>query len=257
MPAGSLTVVGTGIGLGVQLTPEARTAIETADELLYLVADPVAAEWVRRLNARNRSLDECYAPGASRADTYRAMVDAMLDPVRAGRAVCAAFYGHPGVFVLPSHGAVGQARREGLDARMLPGVSAEDCLFADLGVDPARGGCQSYDATDFLVHGRRVDTSAALILWQVGVVGELGYADRVDPKRLAVLVERLVGEYPRDHEVVLYEASPFPIAGPRVERVPLRALGDADVTTLTTLYVPPARRPRVDRGTAAKLGLSL
>jgi hypothetical protein len=36
---------------------------------------------------------------------------------------------------------------------MLPAISAEDCLFADLGVDPADHGCPSYEATDFLVHG--------------------------------------------------------------------------------------------------------
>jgi hypothetical protein len=37
---------------------------------------------------------------------------------------------------------------------MLPGISAEDCLFADLGIDPGIYGCQSYEATDFLANGR-------------------------------------------------------------------------------------------------------
>jgi len=31
---------------------------------------------------------------------------------------------------------------------MLPGISAEDCLVADLGIDPASSGCQSYEAND-------------------------------------------------------------------------------------------------------------
>ena len=65
------------------------------------------------------------------------MAEAILEPVRAGKRVCAAFYGHPGVFVLPSHDAISRARAEGFEATMLPGVSAEDCLVADLGVDPA------------------------------------------------------------------------------------------------------------------------
>jgi hypothetical protein len=34
---------------------------------------------------------------------------------------------------------------------MLPAVSAEDCLFADLGVDPGAAGCQSHEAADFLI----------------------------------------------------------------------------------------------------------
>jgi hypothetical protein len=37
---------------------------------------------------------------------------------------------------------------DGFDAVMLPGISAEDCLFADLGIDPGMIGCQSFEATD-------------------------------------------------------------------------------------------------------------
>jgi uncharacterized protein YabN with tetrapyrrole methylase and pyrophosphatase domain len=256
LASGSLTVVGTGIGLVVHLTPEARAAIERADELHYLVADPLAAAWVERLNPRSHSLGDLVRSGAVRRDVYRDMVERILAPVRAGRNVCAAFYGHPGVFVSPSHGAITRARDEGLSARMLPGVSAEDCLFADLGVDPARGGCQSYDATDFLVHGRGFDESAALVLWQIGMIGELGYAEGPSAERLAVLVEHLLGRYPADHEVVLYEATPYPVGGPRIERVPLRRLAQADVSVLSTLYVPPATAPRVDRAMAERLGLA-
>jgi len=35
---------------------------------------------------------------------------------------------------------------------MLPGISAEDCLFADIGVDPGIYGCQSFEATDLFVN---------------------------------------------------------------------------------------------------------
>ena len=43
-------------------------------------------------------------------------------------------------------------------------MSAEDCLFADLGLDPAVVGCAQYEATDLLIYGRRPDPSAALIV---------------------------------------------------------------------------------------------
>lgn len=68
--------------------------------------------------------------------SYRQMVDAMLDEVRAGKRVCGAFYGHPGV-LLACASNIAQAREEGFDAVMEPGISAEDCLYADLIVDPA------------------------------------------------------------------------------------------------------------------------
>ena len=60
-----------------------------------------------------------------------------------------------------------QARAEGFNARMLPGISAEDCLFANLGADPGTHGCQSFEATSFLLRKPKFDTLTHLILWQI------------------------------------------------------------------------------------------
>jgi uncharacterized protein YabN with tetrapyrrole methylase and pyrophosphatase domain len=206
--------------------------------VLYLVPDPISAEGIERLNPRARSLASCYEEGRHRREAYARMVEEMLTPVRAGRRVCAAFYGHPGVFVWPSHKAIEQARSEGFDARMLPGVSAEDCLFADLGVDPATAGCQSYEATRFLEERPVVERRAALVLWQIGVVGSANHSAEPQAPALAALVGALRGIYPDDHEVVVYEASPFPGVAPLIRPVPLAALADA-VTPASTLYVRP------------------
>ena len=175
--------------------------------------------------------------------------------MRRGLNVCAAFYGHPGVFVAPSHEAVRRAREEGFRARMLPGVSAEDCLFADLGVDPARFGCQCYEATDFLVHGRQVDTTAALVLWQIGTVGNSAAAEEATPSGLAVLVQVLLELYPSDHEVVVYEASPYPGFDPLIRKVPLVSLRPEHVTAMSTLYVRPAETAELDLRMVDRLGL--
>src|SRR5262249_28890628 len=149
-PAGSLTVVGTGISLGVQLTPEAKQSIEGADETLYLVADAGAGYWIEQLRADARSLQPLYPLGADRIEIYGAIVEAIVDRVRAGKRVCAALYGHPGVADIVGHESVRRAREEGFEATMLPAVSAIDCLFADLGLDPATSGCQMFEATDFV-----------------------------------------------------------------------------------------------------------
>lgn len=58
---------------------------------------------------------------------------------------------------------------------MLPSISSEDCLFADLSVDPAVGGCQSYEATDFMLNGLIIGPSSQLVLWQIGVLGDWTY----------------------------------------------------------------------------------
>ena len=256
MTRGSLTVVGTGITIGVQLTPEARAAIDSSDELVHLAADPIAEEWLLGLHPSSTSLRSAYRLGEPREAIYERIVERLLAPVRVGRRVAAAFYGHPGVYVTPSHEAIRRARAEGYAAEMLPAVSAEDCLFADLGVDPASAGCLSYDATDFLLRSRPVDTSSSLILWQITVIGDLTARSEPRLDNVPVLVERLAEHYPREHEVVVYEASPYPVAGPVVERVTLGDLANAPLTALSTLYVPPATVRATDGEMAVRLGLS-
>jgi len=236
---GSLTVVGTGIRFGVQLTPEARAALLGADRVLHLVTDPVARQWLETLRPDAHSLHSLYTVGKDRAEAYAAMVQAILIPVYEGLDVCAAFYGHAGVFVSPSHEAIRQAQAAGYEARMLPGISAEDCLFADLGLDPGTTGCQSYEATDFLVNRRAIDSRALLILWQAGVVGNRTHVLEADPSPLAALVERLLEYYSDHHEVTVYEASPYPIGRPIIVRTALNRLGDAGVAPASTLVVPP------------------
>ena len=255
MPTGSLTVVGTGIAAGAQLTPEARHEIESADVVLSLVAEPVMQTVLERLNTNVRSLSPLYRVGETRKNAYEAMTEEILGHVRAGKAVCAAFYGHPGVFVAPSHEAVRRARAEGFEARMLPGISAEDCLFADLGIDPSRHGCQSYEATQFLAHGRRIDPTAALVLWQIGTVGSAVAAGRARPRGLDVLVERLLEDYPADHQVTVYEASPYAGFDPLVRVVPLAQIAAEHVTALSTLYVPPREPATPDLEMLDRLGL--
>lgn len=203
-------------------------------------AEPLGDRWLSSLHPRARALSSLYRPGRPRERVYQAIVEAILEPVRSGARVCAAFYGHPGVFVRPSHEAVARARAEGHDARMLPAVSAEDCLFAELGVDPALHGCASYDATTFLARPRPVDTTAALVLWQVSAVGESrAVTSGSHGRNLDVLSARLLELYPAQHEVVLYEASPFPASNALVERLELVTLADARPTPQATLYVPP------------------
>ena len=184
------------------------------------------------------------------------MVEEILSWVRQDLDVCTAFYGHPGVFVGPSHEAIRRARAEGYPARMLPAISAEDCLFADLGVDPGEVGCQSFEATDFLLRERAADPSVPLVLWQISVIGEHETNAETNRAGLRVLAERLAETYGAGHQAVLYEASPFPVGGPLVEPVRLGDLPEAEVTPLATLYVPPAEPSRSSPRMFERLGMS-
>lgn len=247
---GSLRIVGTGIRAITQTAPDAIACIRHADCVFYIAADPLTKVWLERLNAKVQTLHDLYDVGKDRIQTYHQMADRILESVRAGNDVCVVAYGHPGVFAYPMHEAISRARDEGYDATMLAGVSAEDCMFADLGIDPGRDGCQSFEATDFLIRRRIFDPRSALILWQIGVIGERSFKRAEgawNPQGLRILTQRLLEHYDPEHEVVIYEAACYDICAPYIGRAPLAGLPEARVTPVSTLYVPPSCEAQVDR----------
>jgi hypothetical protein len=138
---------------------------------------------------------------------------------------------------------------------MLPAVSSEDCLFADLGIDPAESGCQSFEATDFLIRRRKFDPCSPLVLWQIGCIANWKAEVMDCSAGLAVLVEVLREHYRPGHKVVLYQAAQYPSCDPSVERVPLSKLTRAPMSPVTTLFVPPAAAAPVDYAMVDRLGI--
>ncbi len=251
---GSLACVGLGMMLGAHLSPRSRSHLEQADVVFALVSDPLVELWVQEMRPDARSLQPYYREGKVRLDSYREMVEAMLVEVRAGRRVCGVFYGHPGVFAMVPHRAIERARAEGFDALMEPGISAEDCLYADLGIDPGTYGCAHFEASQFMFYQRRIDPSAYLILWQIGIAGDRSlsrFATGADYRRL--LVDLLAPDYPASHEVIAYEAATLPITAPRMERMPLAGIVEADLRLQTTLVIPPARPMQRNQGMLDRL----
>lgn len=236
-----LIVIGTGIRTVGQLTIEAISWIKRADIVLYVVSDLIAEAAIKKLNPESaQSLAHFYADGKSRFDTYREMVEEVLRHVRSGELVCFASYGHPGVMAFPPHEVVRRAREEGFKARMLPGISAEDCMFADMGIDPGMYGCQSYDASDYILNKRTINPFSHVILWQIGAAGEINYnSAEPTPRWMPHLIASLLNHYPPTHEVFIYEAAVYPGVEPRIEKIPLSYLPDSPIGSASTLYVPP------------------
>jgi len=236
--AGSLVCVGVGITLGSHLTPLSRSHIEQADVVFVAASDGIVEKWIESMNADVRSLQPLYAEGKPRMKTYREMVNAILAEVRAGKKVCAAFYGHPGVFAWAPHRAIALARKESYFAHMEPGISAEDCLYADLGIDPGTVGCQHYEASQLLYFKRRIDPGAYLILWQAGLIASRSVEESSEA-HLQILADRLAQDYPPRHRIIVYRAATLPIHAPRVERMTLRKLATARIEPPDTLVIPP------------------
>jgi precorrin-6B methylase 1 len=251
---GSLACVGMGMTLGSHLTPLARSHIEQADVVFAALSDGVVEMWLQRMHPDVRSLQPYYAEGKSRMKTYRQWVDLMMTEVRAGKRVCAVFYGHPGIFAWSPHKAIEVARAEGFAAHMEPGISAEDCLYADLGIDPGRFGCQHFEASQLLFYERRIDPTGYLVLWQVALVGDWSLTRfETGPAYRQVLVDLLSQDYPLDHEVIIYHGATLPIEKPKIRRITLRELSGTRLTSQETVILPPAAALRPNLAMRARL----
>nr|WP_163017160.1 SAM-dependent methyltransferase [Streptomyces chartreusis] len=251
---GSLTVVGTGIRAMRHVTPEARIAIELADKVLHLASDPLTPVWLERISKSVDSLNSIYTPGKKRERIYREIVDRLVAEVRSGSRICLVMYGHPGFYMFVGHHAIRELRLQGFEASMLPGISAEDCLIADLGVDPGPYGCQGFEADDFLLYRRRFDSGSALILWQIGIVGRPEIPPRQpDLEVMAMVKGRLLEEYPASHRGIIYEAASIPGCQFRRSEVSISELHRVDLTPISTLYIPPLPSRNPDPEILSKL----
>lgn len=237
--AAQLVVVGSGIRLGRQMSARAIDEVRVADVVFGLV-DPPTHAWLSDLRADIIDLRDSYADDRDRRDSYVEMECLIFNAVRAGHRVCAVFYGHPGVYAQVPHGAIARVRAAGLPARMEPGISAEDCLYADLGMDPGRHGVQSFEATRFMMRDYAVEPSALLLLWQIAVAGRLDCTG-FEPcaSRLSLLAGKLGRWYPPDTPVILYEAGRLAIETFRADRIPLHELPNSRIEEHTTLVIPP------------------
>lgn len=255
-PRGSIACVGLGMTLGSHLSPLARSYIQQADVVFAALSDAIVEVWLEHLHPDVRSLQPYYGDGKnkSRAVTYREWVEVMMAEVRSGKRVCAVFYGHPGIFAWSPHEVIKLARAEGFQAHMEPGISAEDCLYADLGIDPGRFGCQHYEASQLLFYETPINPGAYLVLWQVGLVGDRSMKRfSTDPEYRQVLVDVLSQDYPLDHEVIIYRGATLPIEQPRIRHVALRDLPATDVGSDETVVLRPASPLHANHAVRARL----
>jgi hypothetical protein len=257
---GQLIIVGSGIGSIGQLSLQAVAHIEQADVVFYVVADSATEAFIRQKNANCVDLYKFYGDGKNRMITYIQMSEEMLLHLRKGQNVVGVFYGHPGVFVSPSHRSIDIARREGFTAKMLPGISAEDCLFADLNIDPAIPGCLTYEATDLLVRNKPLVPSSHLIVYQVGCVGITDFNfSGFNNTNFEFLLDYLETAYGPEHSVTHYIAAILPFIEPTMEKYTITELRDPDVqkqiTAISTLYLPPKTVLECDKQAAVKMGM--
>jgi precorrin-2 methylase len=236
-------MVGTGITAISQITLEAVGYIQRADVVFYHVTNGPAATHIRKLNPNAVDLYEYYGEGKKRRITYVEMAELMLREVRRGLTVVGVFHGHPGYFVSPARRALAIASIEGHETATLPGVSAPDCMFSDLRVDPGVFGCQILMASRIFREDCILATTGHVVFLQVGAVGDSGFSfSGYKNSKLSEFIEKLISVYGEEQDSIYYMASIFPGFDPEIV---VRTLSEyRDPTALATigsgvLYLPP------------------
>jgi tetrapyrrole methylase family protein/MazG family protein len=254
----SLVVVGSGIKFMSHLTVESKAYIEQSQKVLYLVNEPAIEEWIHKINPQAESLDPIYTQHNFRIHSYQAITNYILDILRQKKHICVVLYGHPTIFAKPALDAVIVAKKEGYYAKILPGISAEDCLFADLLIDPGSHGCLSFEATDFLIHTKLVDTSCHLILWQASIIGALTHPESHDnTKGSQLLLNYLTQHYDLNHPIIVYTAAQYPGLEPIIEQSVLKNLLTVKQSRTSLLYIPPVKKRAYDESILRALEIKI
>ncbi|WP_131782768.1 SAM-dependent methyltransferase [Legionella gresilensis] len=246
----TLIVAGSGIKSIAHLTAETRQVIKKADKVLYLVNENNFKAWLEREAIEAESLEPIYFKSIKRADAYKEISNYIVEQYHQVKNLCVIFYGHPTVFAQSGLDAVKQIKKEKGNAIILPAVTAMDCLFSDLEIDPGQHGCFTIDATELLIYERTLDVHGHLIIWQIA---NLGRADTQITSKISVLQNYLEKYYSPTHPICIYEAALLPTHKPRTDWHQVAELGLLNINPLSTLYLPPTEQKKISQDYLALL----
>lgn len=243
------------LGLGVlnidQITPQTERAIRRSNEVLYVDTGIATRSYLEGLCPRVTSLFETsYRDTGPRLNAYHHMAARVLEAALDHPPVTFAMHGHPIVGAYAPFLIRDMAGLLGLETAVLPGVSAMDCLFAELMVDPCVSGMQMYEATDLLLRRRPLQPDVPALIWQIGCVETSLHSMRVSkPVRFERLRSHLLQFYLAGHVVSAVYSAPHPLMPSTVHRFALVDMCEQAhlMHTGFTLFIPPAKaRPIED-----------
>lgn len=256
-----LIIAGTGIKFLSHLTIEVKSAIETSCCVVFLLNEPAMKNWVVKNAKKYVSLDDIYFSSEQRSESYDKIANELLSTIQKNDDVCFLIYGHPTFFSSVVEKIKKIISSEEIIIQVMPGISAMDCLFADLKIDPGSMGLQSYDATEFLLYDENFSTTSHLVLWQIAIIGEIRVVNNNEinldrqKKAITILIKKLLIHYPEDHIVYLYVASQYPSIEFELVSIELQKLTEINISRLATLYIPPAKEKIINSNIINELKL--
>lgn len=219
LTAPQIVIVGLGPGPIALLTREAEDTLLAADRVLFRTAHPVS-DWLRERDRQIYGFDLVYnTPRITYDDVYEFIVQAVVREAETrGRAVYAV-PGHPFVFENTSSMIADRAQANGMQLRVVLGMSFIDLVCAELRIDPWIG-LQLCNALDFAAADPPFTPHAGLLIAQLSLRPALA---RLEVESVAECVDRwLTGRFPTDHPVSLVWMSGRPEYATRSRTVPLR-----------------------------------
>ncbi|MTI29932.1 hypothetical protein [Xanthovirga aplysinae] len=101
-----------------------------------------------------------------------------------------------------------------------------------------------HEATDCLIRQRQINPSLHVVLWQVGLIGELGYRRQgFLNNNFSYFIKWLQEIYGENYEITNYIGSRYPTIDPVIKTYKLSELHDpekqASVTGISTFYIAP------------------
>ncbi len=218
-----ITLAGLGPGDPGMITLAAAEALAKSKCIWLRTGVHPAVEWLKKRGIPFNTFDHVYREAADFQEVYLRIARHIVELGRR-EDVLYALPGHPLVAEESAELIVEWAAREGLEVRVIPGVSFLDAVVAAIGIDPARG--------LNIVNGLEIDRQR--IHPGVGTVIIQAYSRIV----LSEIKLALMECYPDDHPVVVVTAAGVP-GQERVDRTRLYDLDRVEtVNHLTSIYVP-------------------
>lgn len=242
--SGEIIVVGMGPGQVKYLTQEVKEILLESEQVFFRFSSHPVYAWLREQGKECVSFDFLYnQKGITYDRVYKTIDQALVKTAKKhGRAVYA-LPGNPYVFELTPKWLKVMCEKEGVELRVVPGMSFLEELYVELEVDPDVG-LQILNACAFSYYGDYPFTEKlGLLIGQVGLPHTMSPGEKQD--NVPALTNSLLKKFPPDHPVTLVWSTEMPEYKNvkrtfTLEELPQQA---GFVKHLATLYVPPIRPP--------------
>ena len=206
-----LACVGSSLTGYFNITLDAVRHIQAARTVFLYALNDDHLEFLRALNGNVVDLNRShYIDGLACPDVYADIIDYVLDEARRG-GVAYVHQGSPTFQTYTGVELVRRARREGLTACVLPGVSSLECLLCELGLTDQLDDLQIYTCRGVASGRSKIDPYNPCMLFNISVFAAEVVNQHVNlakPDKLEALMEVLVERYGMAHGVWRFHIRP-------------------------------------------------